>query len=81
MMPTPTDEILVARRELAARLGNDIHLIAEETRRREHDSGRTYVSLPARPPQPVATPNLALQQTEATCSLSRSRSSPSDPGC
>ncbi len=65
MMPTPTDEIRAARRELAARLGNDIHRIAEETRRCERESGRTYVSLPARTPQPGATPNQPQQQTGA----------------
>ncbi len=68
MIPNPTDEIRGARRELAARLGNDIHLIAEETRRRQQESGRVYVSLPAWPPQPEATrPQevpLALMLTE-----------------
>ena len=57
MTPTPTEEIRAARRELAARLGNDIHLIVEETRRRQQESGRTFTTLPARPPQVFATPN------------------------
>lgn len=65
MIPTPTDEIRAARRELAARFGNDIRLIAEETRRRQRESGRTYVSLPGRPPQPGTTPNL----TGAACQV------------
>ncbi len=66
MIPTPTDDIRAARRALATRLGNDIHRIAEEARRNQRDSGRTSVSLPARPPQPGATPNQALQQTAAS---------------
>lgn len=63
MVPTPTDEIRAARRELAARLGNDIHLIAEETRRHQRESGRAFVSLPARPPQAGTTPNTVRQPT------------------
>ena len=51
MTPTPTDEVRAIRRELAARSGNDVHRIAEETRQRQRESGRTYVSLPARAPQ------------------------------
>jgi hypothetical protein len=66
MIPTPTDEIRAARRELAARLGNDVHRIAEETRRRQRESGRTYISLPARPPQPARTSSKPLQQTAFT---------------
>ena len=65
MIPTPTDEIVAARRELAARLGNDIHRIAEETRRRQRESGRTYISLPAGPLQSGRPPNQPLQQTGA----------------
>jgi hypothetical protein len=65
MTPTPTDDIRAARRALAARLGNDIRLIAEEARRRQHESGRTYLSLPARSPQPEGTPNQPQPQTGA----------------
>jgi hypothetical protein len=53
--PSPTEEIRAIRRELAARFGNDIHRIAEETRRRERESGRKYISLPLRKPLPSAT--------------------------
>jgi hypothetical protein len=63
MIPTPTDEIRAARRELAARLDNDVHRIADETRRRQRESGRTYISLPARSPQPSRSPIQPLQQT------------------
>jgi hypothetical protein len=66
MIPTPTDEIRAVRRELAAHLGNDIHRIAEETRRRQRESGRIYISLPARSPQPGRLSNKPLQQTAAT---------------
>jgi hypothetical protein len=58
-MPTPTEEIRAIRRELAARFGNDIHRIAEETRRRQRESGRKYISLPKRPPQPQSATNKA----------------------
>jgi hypothetical protein len=60
MIPTPTEEIRAIRRELAARFDNDVHRIAEETRRRQRESGRTYISLPKRPPQPRSTTNQAL---------------------
>jgi hypothetical protein len=66
MLPTPTDEIRAVRRELAAGLDNDIHRIAEETRRRQRESGRTYISLPARSPQSGRLSNKPLQQTAAT---------------
>ncbi len=63
MVPTPTEEIRAIRRELAARFGNDIHRIAEETRRRQRESGRTYILLPKRPPQPQSTTNKAMQRS------------------
>lgn len=49
-MPTPTEEIRAIRRELAARFDNDVHRIADETRRRQRESGRQYISLPRRLP-------------------------------
>jgi hypothetical protein len=66
MLPTPTDEIRAIRRELAAALDNDIHRIAEETRRRQRESGRIYISLPARSPQPGRPSHKPVQQTAAT---------------
>lgn len=70
MVPTPTEEVRAIRRELAARAGNDIHRIAEETRRRQLESGHTYLTLPARPPRREDGPNQALQQTPAAVALS-----------
>ena len=60
MIPTPADEIRAIRRELAARFDNDVHRIAEDTRRRQRESGRTYISLPKRLPQPQSTTNHAM---------------------
>ena len=60
MIPTPTEEIRAIRNELAANFDNDIHRIAEDTRRRQRESGRTYISLPKRPPQPKGTANRAM---------------------
>lgn len=51
MIPAPTDDVRAIRRELAARFGNDIHRIVEETQRRERESGQTFISLPPRAPQ------------------------------
>ena len=65
MVPTPTDEVRAIRCELAARSGDDIHRIAEETRRRQLASGNTYLSLPARPPRCEDGPTQTLQQTPA----------------
>ena len=64
MIPTPTEEIRTIRRELAAQLDNDIHRIAEETRRRQRESGRTYISLPKRHPQTRNTTDQALDAGE-----------------
>lgn len=63
MIPTPTDEIRAIRRELAARLNNDIDLIVEETRRQEQESGLTYITLPARPARPEVTPDQPPQSS------------------
>ena len=57
MIPDPTDEIREIRRKLAARFGNDLHRIAEETRRRQRESGRTYITLPKPSPVPALTTN------------------------
>lgn len=61
MIPTPTEEIRAIRNELAAKFDHDIHRIAEETRRRQRHSGRTYISLPKRAPQPKSTTNQTMQ--------------------
>lgn len=65
MVLTPTDEVRAIRRELAARLGNDIHRIVDETQRHERESGHTFISLPARAPQREDTPNQPLHRTGA----------------
>jgi len=51
MIPTPTEQIKAIRDGLSAACGYDIHRITEETRRRQRESGRTYISLPKRDPQ------------------------------
>ena len=48
--PDPTEEIRQIKRQLAAEFDNDLHRIAEETRRRQHASGRKVVTLPPRKP-------------------------------
>ncbi len=60
MIPTPTEEIRAIRRELATEFGNDVHRIAEETRRQQRESGRLFISLPRRHPVPRSTTNTAL---------------------
>lgn len=62
MIPDPNDEILVIKRHLAAQFDNDLHRIAEETRRRQRQSGRKIVSLPSRRCTPTNTTNKAKQR-------------------
>ena len=60
MIPDPTDEIRAIRRKLAAEFGNDLHRIAEETRRRQRESGREFLTLPDSSPKARdITPELA----------------------
>jgi hypothetical protein len=66
MIPDPTEVIREIRRKLSAEFGNDLHRIAEETRRRQRESGRKIVAPPERhsadlplPPIP-AMPNLQV---------------------
>lgn len=45
--------------KLFARHGNDIHAVAEYLRRRERESGRRVVTLPAKPPlRRIAAPSM-----------------------
>jgi hypothetical protein len=63
MISNPTEDIRAARRELAAQLGNDIHLIAEDARLRQQESGREYISLPSRKPLSKTMQNQTVEQT------------------
>lgn len=60
MIPTPTEEIRAIRRELATALGNNVHRIAEETRRQQRESGRQFISLPRRHPVSHSTTSTEL---------------------
>lgn len=50
-MKSPTAEIREVRHLLAARFGNDVDRIYEDLRRKQQESGRTYVRLPKRTPR------------------------------
>ena len=63
MIPDPNDEILAITRHLAAQFDNDLHRIAEETRRRQRQSGRKVVSLPPRRCTPTIMTNKAMQRS------------------
>ncbi len=63
MIPDPNDEILAIKRRLAAQFDNDLHRIAEETRRRQRQSGRKVVSLPPRRCTPTDATNKAMQRS------------------
>jgi len=63
MILDPNDEILAIKRRLAAQFDNDLHRIAEETRRRQRQSGRKVVSLPPRRCIPADTTNKAMQRS------------------
>ena len=59
--PDPTEEIRQIKRQLAAQFDNDLHRIAEETRRRQRESGRKVVTRPPRVPEATNTTNHRLQ--------------------
>ena len=63
MIPDPNDEILAIKRRLAAQFDNDLHRIAEETRRRQRQSGRQVVSLPPRRCTPTDMTTKAMQRS------------------
>jgi hypothetical protein len=48
MIADPNDEILAIKRRLSDQFNNDVHLIAEETRQRQRQSGRKVLTLPPR---------------------------------
>ena len=60
MIPDPTDEIREIRRKLAVEFGNDLHRIAEDIRRQQRESGRTYITLPRRTPRSDRTTNQVM---------------------
>jgi hypothetical protein len=48
MTVDPNDEILAIKRRLSDQFNNDVHLIAEDTRQRQRQSGRKVLTLPPR---------------------------------
>lgn len=50
----PTEEIRAIKRKLAAEFDFDVHRIAEDLRRRQAVSGRTYVTRPPKRVEPSA---------------------------
>ena len=56
----PTEEIRQIKRQLAAQFDNDLHRIAEETRRRQRESGRKVVTRPPRVLEAASTTNKML---------------------
>jgi len=62
MTPDPTEEIREIKRQLSAQFDNDLHRIAEETRRRQQASGRQVVTLPPRLPEPANAANQPLKR-------------------
>ncbi|TWU27955.1 hypothetical protein [Novipirellula artificiosorum] len=61
MIPDPTDAIREIKHRLGAESGFDVHRIAEETRRRQRESGRKYLTLPPRRPEAVTAGNHPMQ--------------------
>jgi len=55
--PDPTEEIRQIKQQLAAQFDNDLHRIAEETRRRQRESDRKVITRPPRVPEPTNTTN------------------------
>ena len=65
MIPDPNDEILAIKRRLAAKFDNDVHRIAEDTRRRQNESGHLVISLPPRRCTPSTTNNAVNRSGES----------------
>ena len=63
MIPDPTEEIREIKRRLSAQFDNDLHRIAEETRRRQRASGRRVVTLPPRVPETANATNQSLDRS------------------
>jgi hypothetical protein len=59
--PDPTEEIRQIKRQLAAQFDNDLHRIAEETRRRQRECGRKVVTRPPRVLEAANKTNHGLQ--------------------
>ena len=78
MIPDPTDEIREIRRKLAAEFGNDLHRIAEETRRRQRESGREYITLPRRTPRRDRTTSQVMHSSGNGSDLENGGSSPAE---
>lgn len=51
MTISPTEEIRNIRHQLAEQFNNDLDRIVADLRRRQHESGREYITLPRRPPR------------------------------
>lgn len=63
MPPDPTEEIRQIKQQLAARFDNDLHRIADETRRRQRASGRQVVTRPPRVPESSKATNQSVRRT------------------
>lgn len=64
--PDPTEEIRQIKRQLAAQFDNDLHRIAEETRRRQRESGRIVVTRPPRVFEAANKTNHRLQPSSGS---------------
>jgi hypothetical protein len=63
--PDPTEEIKTVRHQLGAELDFDLHRIIEATLQRQRTSGRTYVRLSKRVPEPSEFRNPSSQDYSA----------------
>ena len=76
MIPDPTDEIRAIRQALAAKFDNDLHRIAEDIRRQQRESGRTYITLPRRAPQRDSTTTQEIHANISPSVLENGETSP-----
>ncbi len=60
---TPTEDIRAARHRLAAQFDNDLDRIVEDLRRQQRESGREYMTLEPRHPNPTGATNQSLQRS------------------
>jgi hypothetical protein len=79
MIPDPNDEILAIKRRLAAKFDNDLHRIAEDTRRRQNEGGHEVVSFPPRRCEPKSTTNESTHGSGSSNVAASGESTPTAP--
>jgi hypothetical protein len=79
MIPDPNEEIREIKRKLSAQFDNDVHRIAEETRRRQRESDRKVITLPPRAPIAIKPKSVPIPASDEATHVDGGDSSVSAP--